>query len=203
MISTELWRARIGLFNCKRCSSVSSSFSSGRRSYYYNRLRRRHWPGTVVSSSTDGSTDGFSLVPPNTSIMAVSSLLSTASFLLAVRVVMSIAHCAREHTTITTLLDSDGNRSTSHSSFSLKTNPASSSTTSITSSSAISPYSECSSFSFACLTDKFRMCCSLICDMILSMLVIEIISLLLIICGDVETNPGPVACEFVLGYLTY
>ena len=150
MISTELWRARIGLFNCKRCSSVSSSFSSCRRSYYYNRLRARgikHGPGTVVSTSTDG----FSLVSPNTSIMAVSSLLSTSSFLMAVRVVMSIAHCAQEHTTITKLLDS--NHSVFHSAFSLETNPSSSSTTSITSSSAISLCSECSLFSFACLTD--------------------------------------------------
>ena len=40
MISIELWRARIGLYNCKRFSSILSSPSRCNHVYYEHRKRR-------------------------------------------------------------------------------------------------------------------------------------------------------------------
>ena len=67
MISIEQWRARIGLFNCKRCSGFSSSFFLP---FSRHRQRRPAWnvvrwlrTQSLLSVNVDSGSFGFCLLP--------------------------------------------------------------------------------------------------------------------------------------------
>ena len=162
MISVELWRARIGMFNNKRCSGCSLlSFSSLASSHCH---RQAHHGG--------GSTDVYQEEPSSAALTSPSS------------------------NTLATKKQSQELSSTDHHSTSSSTSPSQSRTAQLTLScsygssfmaSSFSPTSKSSSSSFPSSCDLHR---SLLREAVITLL-IAIISQLLMIAGDIETNPGP------------
>ena len=161
MISVELWRARIGTFNNKRCSdcSLSSSLASS------HCRRHTHHDG--------GSTDVSGEEPSSVALTSLSS------------------------NTLATKEQSQEFSSTDNHSTSSSTSPSQSKTAQLTQSctsygssfmdSSFSSTSKSSSSSFLSPCDLHR---SLLRETVITLL-IAIISQLLMIAGDIETNPGP------------
>ena len=155
MISVELWRARIGTFNNKRCSGCSLSSSSLASS------RCRDHGG--------GSTDASREKPS------------------------SVALASLSFNTLATKEQSQELSSTDHHSESTSSTCASQSRSQLTlscsygSSFMASSTSKSSSSSFPSPCDLHRF---LLRDAVITLL-IAIISQLLMIAGDIETNPGP------------
>ena len=165
MISVELWRARIGMFNHnnKRCSGCSLLSSSSLASSHCH--RQAHHGG--------GSTDVSQEEPSSAALTSPSS------------------------NTLATKKQSQEFSSTDHHSTSSSTSPSQSRTAQLTLScsaygssfmaSSFSPTSKSSSSSFPSSRDLHR---SLLREAVITLL-IAIISQLLMIAGDIETNPGP------------
>ena len=160
MISVELWRARIGTFNNKRCSGCSLSSSS----LTFSRCRRQTDHG---GGSTDASREEPSFV------VALASLSSN---------------------TLATKEQSQEFSSTDHHSESI-----SSSTSAPQSRSQVTLFCSYDSSFMASSVPKSSsssspspgdLHCSLLKDAVITLL-IAIISQLLMIAGDIETNPGP------------
>ena len=162
MISVELWRARIGTFNNKRCSDCSlSSLSSS--SFASSHCHQTHHGG--------GSTNVSREEPSPVALTSPSS------------------------NTLATKEQSQEFSSTDHHSTSSSTSPSQSRTAQLTlstscsygSSFMASSFSSTSSSSSPSPCDFHR---SLLRDAVITLL-IAIISQLLMIAGDIETNPGP------------
>ena len=160
MISVELWRARIGTFNNKRCSGCSLSSSSLASS----RCRR-------LTDHGGGSTDASQEKPSSVALASLSS-----------------------NTLVATKEQSQEFSSTDHHSESTSSStcaPQSRSQLTLScsygSSFMASSTSKSSSSSFPSPCDLHR---SLLRDAVITLL-IAIISQLLMIAGDIETNPGP------------
>ena len=159
MISLELWRARIGTFNNKRCSGCSLSSSSLASSHC-----RRH------THHGGGSTDASREEPSSVALTSPSS------------------------STLATKEQSQEFSSTDHHPTSSST--SASRTAQLTLSCSYGGSSMASSFSFTSKSSSssspsFRdLHRSLLRDAVVTLL-IAIISQLLMIAGDIETNPGP------------
>ena len=156
MISVELWRARIGTFNNKRCSGCSLSSSS----LTFSRCRRQTDHG---GGSTDASREEPSFV------VALASLSSN---------------------TLATKEQSQEFSSTDHHSESISSSTSASQSRSLLTLPCCSygtSFSKSSSSSSPSSRDLHR---SLLRDAVITLL-IAIISQLLMIAGDIETNPGP------------
>ena len=148
MISVELWRARIGLFNSKGYSAFLSSLFSSYIPFKFHRRRKRERNATQDPSTASQSSSRASI-----------------------------------------------NSSTQEEPLQISTSPHSAS---IITSSAVSSLQQsllslfCSSFSqVRGLLNR----CLLREALVRLVLLIVIISQALVISGDVETNPGPLACE--------
>ena len=156
MISVELWRARIGTFNNKRCSGCSLSSSS----LTFSRCRRQTDHG---GGSTDASREEPSFV------VALASLSSN---------------------TLATKEQSQEFSSTDHHSESISSSTSASQSRSLLTLPCCSygtSFSKSSSSSSPSSRDLHR---SLLRDAVITLL-IAIISQLLMIAGDIESNPGP------------
>ena len=152
MISVELWRARIGTFNNKRCSGCSLSSSSLASSHCQ---RQTHHGGGSTDSKEEPS---------------------------------SIALTSPSSSTLATKEQSQEFSSTDHHSTTYTTSASQSRTAQLTLCCSYgSSFSKSSSFSFPSPRDLHR---SLLRDAVITLL-IAIISQLLMIAGDIETNPGP------------
>ena len=167
MISVELWRARIGTFNNKRCSDCSlSSLSSS--SFASSHCHRQTHHGC-------GSTSNVSREEPS-----------------------PVALTSPSSNTLATKEQSQEFSSTDHHSTSSSTSPSQSRTAQLTLSTSCSYGSSFMASSFSS-TSKSSSSSSLSpCDFQRSLLrdavitlLIAIISQLLMIAGDIETNPGP------------
>ena len=161
MISVELWRVRIGTFNNKRCSGCSLS-SSSLASFHCH--RQTHYGG--------GSTDVSREEPSSVALTFPSS------------------------NTLATKEQSQEFSSTDHHSTSSSTSASQSRTAQLTLScsygssfmaSSFSSTSKSSSSSFSPPCDLHR---SLLKNAVITLL-IAIISQLLMVAGDIESNPGP------------
>ena len=160
MISVELWRARIGTFNNKRCSDCSLSSSS----------LACHRQAPHGGGSTDVSREPYA-----------SSVALTFTF----------------SSTLATKEQSQEFSSTDRHPTSSSTSPSQSRTAQLTQSctsygssfmdSSFSSTSKSSSSSFPSPCDLH---CFLLRETVITLL-IAIISQLLMIAGDIETNPGP------------
>ena len=157
MISVELWRARIGTFNNKRCSGRSlSSLSSS--SLASSQCRRRHRGSTDVSQEEPASIAHTSLSSSSLAIKEQSQEFSSIDY----------------HSVLTTsssqLTLSCSSQSCGGSGFF-----------------TASSFSQSSSSFFPISGSLHR---SLLRDAVITLL-IAIISQLLMIAGDIESNPGP------------
>ena len=161
MISVELWRARIGTFNNKCCSDCSLSSSSLVSSHCH---RHTHHGG--------GSTDVSREEPSST------------------------AHTSPYSNTLATKEQSQEFSSTDHHSTSSSTCTSQPRTAQLTlscsygSSFIASSFSSTSKFSSSSSPSSRDLCRSLLRDAVVTLL-IAIISQLLTMAGDIETNPGP------------
>ena len=159
MISLELWRARIGSFNNKRCFRRSlSSLSS-----------------TSLASSSSNCRQNLSRDD-----LASSSIAQTSSSYSSLLVTVT----PDEQLTTGHHLDHHAVSSSSNFLFSSTSNSSQDTFSSRTSSSSFWS----SSSSFPCY--QFFLHRSLLRDAVITLL-IAIISQLLMIAGDIETNPGP------------
>ena len=140
MISVELWRARIGLFNSKRYSGFLSSLFSSYVPFKFHRRRKRN---SIIVDTQE--------TPPTAAQSPASINTSTTSIRAA---------AAEEPSTV----------------------------------SSFQQYFL--SFSWtSLLPTSFPRGCLLREALVRLVLLIAIVSQALIISGDVETNPGPLACE--------
>ena len=165
MISIQLWRARIGLFNAKRHSgprpSFSSESSSGSSSLTLALLHKKSSiPPTAHSPTCDS--------PPGSSTD---------------KHVPSTGHdhehkCAFSTETSSTVVSISHGQSAVYTNSKISARLESKTVHSLLSS----------------LTDRLYLPSDLLKDALV-MLLITIISQLLVLSGDVETNPGPIACE--------
>ena len=167
MISIQLWRARIGLFDAKRHSGPRSSFLSGSPA-----------KGSPLGSSSLMLLHEKSSIPP-TAHSPICDLPPGSS---------------------TDVPSTDHNHE-HKCAFSTETGSSSSSVVSI-SREAVYTNSKLSArigsktvhSLLSSLTDGLYLPSNLLKDALV-MLLIVIISQLLVLSGDVETNPGPIACE--------
>ena len=160
MISVELWRARIGLFNSKRYSGFLSSLFSSYVPFKFHRRRKRYAvqePPPTSASSHDHPASSRPAVtqeePPPTSASNPSSILSPEKSSAIQQFFLSFS-------TFSWFLPTSNLIS------------------------MIRPIR--SSLSSSCLLRE---------ALVRLVLLIAIISQVLIISGDVETNPGPTECE--------
>ena len=156
MISVELWRARIGTFNNKRCSgcSLSSSLLSS-----HCRRQTHHGGGSTDASREEPSS--VALTSPSSNTLATKEQSQEFS---------SIDHHSKS-------IFSSTSASQPRSQLALCCSYGSSFSSTSKSSSYSSP-SPCD------------LCHSLLREAVITLL-IAIISQLLMIAGDIETNPGP------------
>ena len=155
MISVDLWRARIGTFNNKRCSgcSLSSLLSSSLASSANCRQNSQEEPHSSSIAQTSSSYSSFLVTPDEQ--------LTTGRHL-------------------------DHHAVSSSSNFSLSSTLSSSQDAFSSRASSSSLWSSSSFFS----CDQFFMQCYLLRDAVI-ILLIAIASQLLMIAGDIESNPGP------------
>ena len=160
MIPIDLWRARIGLFNCKRCSSsfLSSLFSPSPcfscHHHHHHPPRERHKIVTEESSTESSPTENnHTAHPSNLSSSSLNFPRDSSPFPL------------KEQTS------------------SLKQFPLSFSPT------AISTTSSTSSSSWSGSLSSLRR--SLLRDVLIILLIAIISQQLIVLSGDIETNPGP------------
>ena len=171
MISIQLWRARIGLFNAKRHSGPRSSFSSGSPA-----------KGSPLGSSSLVLLHEKSSIPPT----AHSPICDTSPG-------PSTDHeCAL----------SDSLSSSSTVSISPQTRDKHKQSAVYTSSKFSARLSSKTVHSLlSSMTDELYLPNDLLKDALV-MLLVAIISQLLVLSGDIETNPGPIACECCSSHLT-
>ena len=146
MISVEQWRARIGLFNCKRFRTPTPSASV---------VLSPIFSFLILISSQESSQEHSSSTPPTTTNERPSSMSDSRSHIS----ISKQAHEATSHSACTTC-----------------------SSTSQTAA-ASTPSSSGGSGLFSLHRSVFKS--------VLIILIIAVISQLLVISGDVETNPGP------------
>ena len=169
MISLELWRARIGTFNNKRCSgcSLSSLLSS---SLAFSSANCRH-RGNFSQEEPTSSSDEAQISSCSSSLpVAPNEQLSTDRHLDLVWRPTNLDH----HAVSISTFSSSSSRS-SQDAFSLHTSSSSS-------------FWSSSSYCFPC--DQVFSHLSLLREAFIT-LVIAIIAQLLLIAGDIEANPGP------------
>ena len=144
MIPIDLWRARIGLFNCKRCSSsfLSSLFSPSPCFSFHRPSRKRHKVVTEDSSIANSPTENDHTSHPSTLTSNSLNLPGDPDF---------------------------------------STTAASPPTASITTTSSSSSWS-------GSLSSLRR---SLLRDVLIILLIAIISQQLIVLSGDIETNPGP------------
>ena len=183
MISIQLWRARIGLFDAKRHSGPRSSFSSGSPA--------KGSPAPLGSSSLVLLHEKTSIPP--TAHSPICDLPPGSS---AGKHVPSTDH-NHEHKCA----------------FSTETGSSSSSVVSISRDmherSAVYTNSKISAqlrsktvhSLLSSMTDRLYLPSDLLKESLV-MLLVAIISQLLVLSGDIETNPGPIACECCSSHLT-
>ena len=157
MIPIDLWRARIGLFNCKRCSSsfLSSLFSpSPCFSCHHHHHRKRHnvvtEESSVANSPTENSDDQLSH-PSNLLSNCLHSSRDCLPFPLKEQITSA---------------------------------PPDYSATAFVTTASSSP----SSFWSGSLSSLRR---SLLRDVLIILLITIISQQLIVLSGDIETNPGP------------
>ena len=160
MISLELWRARIGTFNNKRCPGAGCARSS--------------LSSTSLASSSANCRPNLSQEEPASSSLAQTS--SSYSFFLVTPDEQLSTGRHFDHYSVS-----------SSSSFLFASTSSSSSQDAFSSSTSSSSF-WFSSSSFPC--DQFFLHRSLLRDAVITLL-IAVISQLLMIAGDIETNPGP------------
>ena len=163
MISLELWRARIGTFNYKRCSGAGCALSSLSST------------SLASSSSSANCRQNLSQEEPASSSLAQTS--SSCSFFLVT-----------PDEQLTTGRHLDHHAVSSSSDFLFSSTSSSSSQDTFSSRTSSSSFWSISSYFFPC--DQFFLHRSLFREAVITLL-IAIISQLLMIAGDIETNPGP------------
>ena len=160
MISLELWRARIGTFNNKRCSGCSLSSSSLASS----RCRRQTHHGGGSTDASQEEPSSIALTSPSSNTLATRE--QSQEFSSIDHHSTAFSSCVPQSRSQLTLCRSYG------SSFMA---------------SSFSSISKSSSSSSPSSRNLHR---SLLRDAVITLL-IAIISQLLMIAGDIETNPGP------------
>ena len=175
MISTALWRARIGSYNNKRSrySGFLSSLFSSSSSYYYHHPRKRRNLSQEHSDPT-ASSALTRYIRANSSLLMDSSSVEKRSLDTSEKV---SSDCFA--TTSVTSIPSSSAGISGHQTL-LPPGSSSSSTSSTT-----------ATFSSFLFTSLFSMCCHCVLREVLINVLIAIIFQLLIISGDIETNPGP------------
>ena len=165
-VPIDLWRARIGLFNCKRCSSsfLSSLFSpSPCSSFYHHPPRKRHKVVTEESNFPTENSDDHRSHPSNLSSNSLHLSRDCSPFPL------------KEQTT--------------------SAPPDYSATASITTTSSRKFSQHCSgadevnASSWSGSLSSLRR--SLLRDVLIILLIAIISQQLIVLSGDIETNPGP------------
>ena len=150
MIPIDLWRARIGLFNCKRCSSsfLSSLFSpSPCFSCHHHPPRKRHKIVTEESSIANSPTENDHTSHPS-NLASISLNLSRDCLPFPLK--KQITSAPPDYSSITT--------------------------------------TTCSSSWSGSLSSLRR---SLLRDVLIILLIAIISQQLIVLSGDIETNPGP------------
>ena len=169
MISIQLWRARIGLFDAKRHSGPRSSFSSGSPA-----------KGSPLGSSSLVLLHEKSSIPPT----AHSPICDLPPGSSTDKHVPSTDHNHEHKCAFSTETDSSSSSVVSISREAVYTN------------SKISAQlgSKTVHSLLSSMTDGLYLPSDLLKDSLV-MLLVAIISQLLVLSGDIETNPGPIACE--------
>ena len=157
MISVELWRARIGTFNNKRCSGRSLSSLSSSSFSASSHCRRHRGCGSADVSQEEPA-----------SIALASSSSSCSS--LAIKEQSQEFPSTDHHSVLTTSSLSYSSQCCGSGSFTAS---------SLQSSSSFFP------------TSGILRSLSLLRDAVITLLIAIILSQLLMIAGDIETNPGP------------
>ena len=177
MISIQLWRARIGLFDAKRHSGPRSSFSSGSPAK----------GGSPLGSSSLVLLHEKSSIPPT----AHSPICDLPPGSSTDKHVPSTDHNHEHKCAFSTETDSSSSSVVSISREAVYTNSKLSARIG-----SKTVYSLLSS-----LTDGLYLPSDLLKDSLV-MLLVAIISQLLVLSGDIEANPGPIACECCSSHLT-
>ena len=159
MISVELWRARIGTFNNKRCSGRSLGSASSSLAFSHCRRQTRHGGGSTESSREEPSSAALTSPSSNTPAIKEQS--------------QEFSSTDRHSESVSSSTSAPQSRSQL--------------TLSCSFGSSFSSTSKSSSFSSPSSRDLHR---SLLRDAVITLL-IAIISQLLMIAGDIESNPGP------------
>ena len=152
MISVELWRARIGLFNSKGYSAFLSSLFSSYIPFKFHRRRKRERNATQDPSTASQSSSRAS-INTNTDSSTQEEPLQTSKSPHSASIITSSAVSSLQQSLLSLFWSS---------------------------------FSQVRGLLSSCLLRE---------ALVRLVLLIVIISQSLITSGDVETNPGPLACE--------